>query len=128
MNEPDASDHDWRGSVAQRVDRVRARRVRHRAKPIIFRAATVLLGAALGLVAVPLVLVIPELGVPLAVAALSLLALEFEWAVVALERLLRTWGRIRRWYRTRSALGKALIWVVLVAVLVGLAWLTFAHV
>ena len=124
----DLDEHEERGSIDRRLARIEARRTRHRARPFIVRATTVLAGTVLGIVAVPLVLVLPEIGVPLAVAALSLLALEFEWAVRALGRLLRTWGRIRRWYRSRSPLGRTVVWIVLIGVLVALVWLTFAHV
>ena len=55
------------------------------------------LGAAVGLV---LLLPFPEFGVPLLVAGLGALALEFDWAARALTWTLRQADRARRWFRS----------------------------
>ena len=70
------------------ADRIRERRARHRQRPLWIRASVALggfstLGAGLAL------LVLPGPGVPLVVAGLGLLALEFRWAEGALERAVR---------------------------------------
>ena len=113
--------------VAERVERVRARRVRHRDRSLLVRGATVVAGSLLGLLALPLVVLLPELGVPLMLGALSLLALEFEWAIRALAWVIRTWSRIVGWYRGLGRVGKTLVWVVLVGVLVVIVQVTLAH-
>ncbi len=87
------------------------------------RALSVLLGALLSIAGAPIAVVVPEVGVPLLVAGLSLLALEFEWAVEALTWVIRTWERLKRWYRGLSSVGKLCFRAVAIALLVGLFWL-----
>jgi hypothetical protein len=55
----------------------------------------VAVGLVTGAAAAVLVVPFPELGVPLLLAALRLLALEFEWAARAYEPVLRTWERAK---------------------------------
>src|SRR2546425_1969232 len=76
------------GGRVTAADRIRERRARHRQRPLWIRASVALggfstLGAGLAL------LVLPGPGVPLVVAGLGLLALEFRWAEGALERAVR---------------------------------------
>jgi hypothetical protein len=52
-------------------------------------AAVALVGAT---AAVPLVVVLPELGIPLLLLALRLLAIEFEWAARSYAWVLWRWG------------------------------------
>jgi hypothetical protein len=80
------------------------------------------LGAALGLV---LLLPFPEFGVPLLVAGLGALALEFDWAARALTWILRQVDRVRVWFGSlhpaarwaligigAAALGGLVAWIV----------------
>jgi len=55
----------------------------------------VVAGLLAGVAAIVLVVPFPEVGVPLLLVALRLLALEFEWAARAYEPVLRTWERAK---------------------------------
>jgi hypothetical protein len=71
-------------------------------------------------VGLPLAILLPELGLPVAAAGLGLLALEFDWAARALASVLRLSERTRGWWRRRSRRTKAVAYTTL-AVVVGLA-------
>lgn len=62
------------------LERVLAQRGRHRKRPILVRAGVVVAGGAVSVFAAPLSLVVPELGLPLLLFGLRLLALEFDRA------------------------------------------------
>lgn len=105
------------------LTRLAERRERHRRRPLVVRVLTVGaggLGAAAGLL---LLLPFPEFGLPLLVAGLGALALEFDWAARALGWTLRQADRVRRWFRSlRPATRWSLVGAV-VAALGGLvAW------
>lgn len=82
------------------LDRVLAQRERHRGRPILVRAGVVVAGGAVSVFAAPLSVVVPELGLPLLLFGLRLLALEFDWAArlyARVEKLARgAWGLLRR--------------------------------
>lgn len=106
------------------LTRLAERRERHRRRPVVVRVLTAGaggLGAAVGLV---LLLPFPEFGLPLLVAGLGALALEFDWAARALTWTLRQADRARRWFRSlRPAIRWSLVGIV-VAALGGLvAWI-----
>jgi uncharacterized protein (TIGR02611 family) len=91
------------------LERIRARRVRHRQRPLAMRALVALGGFATLLGGLAL-LVLPGPGIPLVVVGLGLLALEFRWAEVALARALRHAERVRPSSgRQRVAAGAALV-------------------
>lgn len=102
------------------LEKVLMRRERHRGRPLFVRAGVVAAGGVVGLFAVLLSVVVPEVGLPLLLFGLRLLALEFDWAarvyarVAGLaRRLAGTFGRF--WSRSK-------VWVVLaVAALVAVA-------
>ena len=85
---------------------------------MVVRALSVLAGLVLVVVALALFL-LPEVALPIAVAGLGLLALEFEWAARALAWTLERWEASRRWWRGLSLVGKAAVVVVAVGLLVG---------
>ncbi len=95
--------------------RVEERRERHRRRPLVLRALTVAGGFALLVPAVLLVPLVPELGVPLLLAALGLLALEFAWAARALAWTIRRWDAAKAWWRRQR--GGVKLAVVVAAVL-----------
>ncbi len=74
---------------------LRERRERHTQRHLALRAAVIL--GAFGLLAIgALLLVLPGPGIPLIVAALALLALEFVWAERLLAHTLRKAERAKR--------------------------------
>ncbi len=69
------------------IERVRARRDRHKERNRIYRAAFAVLGFVV-LAAGVIMLVTPGPGIPAIILGLAMLALEFAWAERWLERLL----------------------------------------
>ena len=118
MTEP--SDETTDARIAARMERIGARRARHRQRPVVVRAVVATIGLVLLVLAVPLAIVLPELGVPALLGVLSLLALEFAWAARAMGRVIRTWERLKRWYRARGQAGKSLVWIVAIVAAYGL--------
>ena len=106
---------------------VLARRERTRAGPVALRAAAVLGGFALLVASLPLIVLLPEAGIPLILVALRLLATEFDWAARAYAWVTWRWGRFRSWFARQSAAVRWLIIGGLIAVAVGLVWLLVAH-
>lgn len=89
----------------------------------MLRAALVVVGFLGGIAALPLVVLLPEAGVPLLIAALGVLALEFDWAAQAFAWVVWRWRRFRRWFSSRPLAVRAGLVALLVAVLAGLALL-----
>ena len=78
------------------MGRLQAARDRQRERSRAARILTVLGGALAGLLgAVLLLLVVPELGFPLLLVGLRLLALEYEWAGRAYVPVARLWDRLK---------------------------------
>ncbi len=80
-------DQDETGGRPPLIERVRARRDRHKERNRIYRAAFAVLGFAV-LAAGVVMLVTPGPGIPVIILGLGMLALEFAWAERWLERLL----------------------------------------
>jgi uncharacterized protein (TIGR02611 family) len=78
---------DETGAPRPLIERVRARRERHRQRSRIVRLAFALAGFVV-LLAGLVMLVTPGPGIPVVVLGLTILALEFAWAERWLERLL----------------------------------------
>ena len=93
--------------------RLEAARDRHRLRSRGARALAVLGGGVVGLIGVVLVVPLPELGLPLLLAGLRVLALEYEWAARAYVPVARLWDRLKalsvRW---KVAIAAAFILVV----------------
>lgn len=96
------------------LEGVLARRGRHRERSVFVRAGVVVVGGAVGLFAALLSVVAPEVGLPLLLFGLRLLALEFDWAARLYARVARFARRVagmfgRFWSRSK-------VWVVLAVV------------
>lgn len=102
---------------------VLGRRARHRRRPVVLRVGLVALGFLAGLAALPLVVVLPEAGAPLLIAALGLLALEFDWAAHAFAWVVWRWRQFRRWFSAQAPAVRVGLVAVVAAVLVGLVFL-----
>lgn len=108
------------------LERVMEQRRIGRARPPALRILVAAFGLAAAVAAVPLVVVVPELGVPLLLVALRLLAVEFDWAARSYAWVMWRWGQAKAWYHGASAPVRALVVLVLLALLAGLVWL-LAH-
>ena len=108
------------------LQRVMEQRRVGRARPTALRVLVAGAGLVALVAAVPLVVVLPELGVPLLLLALRLLAVEFDWAARGYAWVIWRWGQARAWYAAASAPVRALVVLVLLALAAGLAWL-FVH-
>lgn len=111
-------------SAARRASlaRVAARRERHRHRPFLVRVVAVGAGFLLGLVGLAFVWWLPELGLPLLIAGLGLLALEFEWA--ARTQATVEWRALvfRRWWGRLPAAVKVVLVLGAVAAVAVLVW------
>jgi len=75
--------------------RLEAARERHRERSVLTRTLAVAGGGLAGLTGAVLVLPVPELGLPLLLVGLRLLALEYEWATRAYLPVARLWDRVK---------------------------------
>jgi hypothetical protein len=90
------------------------------------RALALLGGCLLALLGLAFVLWLPELGLPLLIGGLALLALEFEWASRAQARLEWAALSLRRWLRGLPVAGKVMSAVLALAVVVAVGgWIFF---
>ena len=75
--------------------RLQAARERQRQRSRAARVLTVLGGGLVGLLGAVLLLPLPELGLPLLLVGLRVLALEYEWAERAYVPVARLWERLK---------------------------------
>ena len=108
------------------LERVLEQRSVGQARPTAIRVGSAAFGIVAALVAVPLVIVLPELGIPLLLLALRLLAVEFDWAAHSYAWVLWRWQQAVAWYHAASAPVRALVVLALLAVAAALLWL-LAH-
>lgn len=100
--------------------RLHAARERQRQRSHAARILTVLGGGLVGLLGAMLLLPLPELGLPLLLVGLRVLALEYEWAARAYVPVARLWQRLKalsiRWKIAIAALAVlavgAIVWWV----------------
>jgi len=93
-------------------------RDRHRERSPGRRLAALAGGWASGLLGLVLVLPLPELGLPLLVFGLRLLALRYDWAARAYLPVARLWERVK----ALPASIKVVVGIVAVALVAGLVW------
>jgi hypothetical protein len=108
------------------LERVLEQRCVGQARPRAIRVGSAAFGIVAALVAVPLVIVLPELGIPLLLLALRLLAVEFDWAAHSYAWVLWRWQQAVAWYHAASTPVRTLVVLALLAVAVALLWL-LAH-
>jgi len=106
---------------------VLARRLRHQEKGIALRVVVAIFAFALLVVAIPLFVVLPEVGLPVLLWSLSLLALEFDWAAKAYAWVTWRWHQFHAWFGRQHAATKALVIAATLAVALGLLGLIFLH-
>ena len=98
--------------------RLEGARDRHRRRSRALRSLAVLGAGVLSVAGVLLVVPAPELGLPLLLVGLRVLALEFEWAARAYVPVARLWDRLRalslRWKIALAAIAVlvvgAIVW------------------
>lgn len=99
------------------LQRVLLQRGRHRKRSIFVRAGIVIAGGAASVVAAPLLLA-PELGLPLLLFGLRLLALEFDWAARLYARVEKFARRVLSWLKSKVGIAVVFGIAVVVAVAV----------
>lgn len=100
-----------------------AYRERTRARPAPLRAMLTALGWTLFVASFPLVVLLPELGIPVLLVALRLLAVEAHWAARAYAWTDWRFAQLRAWFHRQSRLFRAAILIALLGVAVALVWL-----
>ena len=103
--------------------RVLAYREHGRSRAAVSRVALAVLGGALLIASVPLVIVLPEAGIPAILVGLRLLAVEVDWAARAYAWIDWRYAQARQWFHRQSLSVRAGVLVVLLAVAVALVWL-----
>jgi hypothetical protein len=118
--EPRVVEGEGRGDAV--LERVLAQRERHRGRSIFVRAGVVVAGGAVSVFAAPLSVVVPELGLPLLLFGLRLLALEFDRAAhlyIRVEKLARKiLGFLKRLFKSKRNIAVAVVIGIVVAVAV----------
>lgn len=98
-------------------------RDRGRARPAPLRALIAGAGLLVLIGALPLVVVLPEGGVPALLLALRLLAVEFDWAARCYVWVVWRWGQLRAWFHRRSPGARVLVILAILALAAGVIWL-----
>ena len=104
------------------LDRVLAYRERARKRATWARIGLAVIGAAALLVSVPLVVVLPEVGVPVALVALRLLAVEADWAARAYAWTDWRFSQARAWFHRQPWPMRLAVGVLLLVLAVALVW------
>ncbi len=92
---------------------------------MVLRVVVAIFATALLVVAIPLFVVIPEVALPVLLWSLSLLALEFDWAVKAYAWVTWRWQQFHAWFGRQHAATKALVVAATLAVALVLLSLIF---
>ena len=103
--------------------RVLKHRERGRRRSPAVRVVLAGLGTLLVLASVPLVVVLPELGIPALLVGLRLLAVEADWAARAYAWVDWRFTQARDWLDRQSRAVRALVVVGLLAAAIALVWL-----
>ncbi|MFZ5872329.1 MAG: hypothetical protein ACOYXW_17615, partial [Actinomycetota bacterium] len=96
--------------------RVLAHREHGRSRPAATRVVLAGLGALLVLASVPLVVVLPEFGIPALLVALRLLAVEADWAAKAYAWTDWRFTQARDWFHRQSQPVRGVVVIGLLAV------------
>ena len=119
----DPAEHKPVTTRDQVLARVLQHRERGRTRSAPARLVLAVLGAVLLLASVPLVVVLPELGIPALLVALRLLAVEADWAAKAYAWVDWRFTQARDWFHRQSQPVRAGVLVGLLVVAVALVWL-----
>ena len=117
-----SSDHNSATRDAA-LARVLAYRERSRARPMPIRATLAVLGGALLVVSIPLIVLLPEFGIPVLLVAFRLLAVEADWAARAYAWTDWRFVQLRDWFHRRSLPVRVAILTGLLLAAAVLAWL-----
>jgi hypothetical protein len=105
--------------------RVLAYRERGRTRAMPIRVVVAVLGGALLVVSMPLIILLPEVGIPALLVAFRLLAVEADWAARAYAWTDWRFAQLHRWFqrqsrpvRTSIVIGLILVAVAIVVVFV----------
>lgn len=118
----DAGDHPVTTREAA-LARVYAYRDRGRARPMPLRALLAVLGGLLLVASVPLIVLLPEAGIPALLVALRLMAVEADWAAKGYAWTDWRFTQLRHWFHRQSRLTRWTIMAVLLLAAVALVWL-----
>jgi hypothetical protein len=113
-----AGEDDRDGALA----RVLAYRERGRARAMPTRVALALVGFVLLIASVPLIIALPEVGIPALLIALRLLAVEADWAARAYAWTDWRFAQMQNWFHRQSRLVRVAVIVALLAVAALLVW------
>ena len=120
----DARDHNTPSAARDAaVSRVFAYLERGRARPMPVRAALAVFGGVLLVASIPMIVLLPELGIPALLIALRLLAVEADWAARAYAWTDRRFAQMRDWFHRQSRLVRWAIVVGLLLVAAAIVWL-----
>jgi hypothetical protein len=103
--------------------RVFAYRERGRARPMPVRVALAVVGVALLVASIPMIVLLPELGIPVLLIAFRLLAVEADWAARAYAWTDWRFSQMRDWFQRQSRLVRWTIVFGLLLVGVAIVWL-----
>lgn len=107
-------------TLADALARVLTYRTRGRARPIPVRAGLAVLGGVLLVVAIPLIVLLPEVGIPALLVAFRLLAVEASWAARAYAWTDWRFSQIQHWFHRQSPVVRASIVVSLILLAVAI--------
>lgn len=102
--------------------RVYAYRERGRGRSVPLRAAVAVLGGVLLVASIPLIVLLPELGIPALLVAFRLLAVEADWAACAYAWTDWRFSQLLSWFHRQPWFTRWAIITVLLLVVVALVW------
>ena len=105
------------------LGRVLAYREWGRARPMPIRAGVALVGGLLFVASIPLIVLLPELGIPALLVAFRLLAVEADWAARGYAWTDWRFTQLLDWFHRQSRLARVAILTGLLLVAVALVWL-----
>jgi hypothetical protein len=105
------------------LGRVFAYRERGRARPMPIRVARAVVGGVLLVVSIPMIVLLPELGIPVLLIAFRLLAVEADWAARAYAWTDWRFSQMRDWFHRQSRLVRWTIVFGLLLVGAAIVWL-----
>jgi hypothetical protein len=103
--------------------RVLAYRERGRARPALMRASLGVLGAVLLVASMPMIVLLPEVGIPVLLIAFRLLAVEADWAARAYAWTDWRFAQLRDWFHRQPRAARAAIVAGLLLVAAALVWI-----